>query len=75
MHMMFTLLFHAYSTICSYSPYFFIPWLLFASCMLKFTIMPVAVIRSVSSLASEKGQSRKFFAQLDSLQECSGPQF
>jgi hypothetical protein len=24
--------------------------------------------------AGEKGQSRQFFAQLDSVQECSGPQ-
>jgi hypothetical protein len=33
----------------------FIPWLLFACCMLILTIMPVAVICSVLSLAGEKG--------------------
>jgi hypothetical protein len=43
--------------------------------MLIFTIMPVAVIRSASSLAGEKGQSRKLFVLLDSVQECSGLQF
>jgi hypothetical protein len=45
------------------------------ACVLVFIIMPVAVIRLVSSLAGKKGQSRQFFAQLDSVQECSGPQF
>jgi hypothetical protein len=54
---------------------FSIPWLLLACCVLIFTIMPVAVIRSASSLAGEKGQFRQFFAQLDSAQECSGPLF
>jgi hypothetical protein len=34
-----------------------------------------AVIRSASSLAGEKGQFRQFFAQQDSVQECSIPQF
>jgi cell division protein FtsL len=43
--------------------------------MLLITIMLVAVICSASSLASEKSQSRQFFAQLDSVQECSGPLF
>jgi hypothetical protein len=54
---------------------FFNPWLLFACCMLIFTIMQVAVICLVSLLAGEKGQYSKFFAQLDSMQECSGQQF
>jgi hypothetical protein len=43
--------------------------------VVKVTIMPIAVppvISSASSLASQKGQSRQFFAQLNSLQrqEC-----
>jgi hypothetical protein len=50
-------------------------WLLFACCLLIFTILPVAVIRSASTLAGKKGQPRQFFAQLDSVQECFGPQF
>jgi hypothetical protein len=56
MHMIFTFLFHAYSTICSYIPYLFYSMAAFA---MFCAIMPVAVIRSASS--ERKGQSREFF--------------
>jgi hypothetical protein len=37
--------------------------------------MPVAVIRSVLQLASEKDRSPQFFPQPDFVQESSGPLF
>jgi hypothetical protein len=48
------LLFHAYSTFCSNGPFLFIPWLLFACCLLITTITLVAVIRLALALADEK---------------------
>ncbi len=56
-------------------PIFFIPWIFFARCLLIFIIMPVAVIRLVLQLASEKGRSPQFFPQPDLVQESSGPLF
>jgi hypothetical protein len=53
-------------------PIFLIPWIFFACCLLIFMIMPVAVIRSVLQLASEKGRSPQFFPQPDFVQESSG---
>jgi hypothetical protein len=56
-------------------PIFFVPWIFFACCLLIFIIMPVAVIRSVLQLASEKGRSPQFFPKPDFVQESSGPLF
>jgi hypothetical protein len=47
----------------------------FACCLLMFIDIPVAVIRSVLQLASEKGRSLQFFPQPDFVQESSGPLF
>jgi hypothetical protein len=56
-------------------PLFLIQWLVSACCLLIFTIMPVAVIRSASSSCRRKDLSCQFFEPLDSMQECSEPLF
>jgi hypothetical protein len=64
MYTVLALLFHAYSTFCSNSPYFFIPWLLFASTLLLFTNKQVTVIRSAPSLAGKERRSRRLVKSL-----------
>jgi hypothetical protein len=73
--MIVTLIFHAYSAICSNhdSPYFYS---MVAFCMLFANMIHHCagrVIRSASSTCRRKGQSCRFFQPLYSLQECSGP--